>query len=204
MDGKGDRIAGNALIAAAALIVLMMAHHPTGTGGGMGQFVHGVLIVLVGVTIYGLAHLALRRGIARPDVLAGAVAYAIGAMGSIGAGTINGFVVPALAAHEGLDRGPFVFAWEANQALAWLGVIATGAAFALWSLGLVRANGWPRAIGVLGLVAGAAPVALLASGAVRMNVTGAILVYSTHALWIAAAGLWLRNGRFEADRARLV
>ena len=57
-QGEGaDRIAGGALIAAAALSVLAMAHHPTGAHGGAGMagFIHGAMIVLLTVTTFGFA-----------------------------------------------------------------------------------------------------------------------------------------------------
>ena len=81
---------------------------------------------------------------------------------------------------------------EANQALARIGVYATGAAFLLWSLDLMRdLTLWLRLVGVAGLAAGLVPAALLATAAIRMNVGGAMLVYAVHVAWAASVGLML-------------
>lgn len=198
-----DRTAGGALALASAAVVLTMAHHPTGLhSDGLTQIVHGTMLVLIGVTAYGLFHFALRQGIARPAVLAGVVAYAIGTMGNVGAATVSGFAAPAMAVHEGIDHGLFIVTWELNQALAKVAVAATGAAFLLWSLGLFGRSGWrAKGIALLGMAAGVAPLLLLGFGALRMNVAGAMIVYAMQAGWMFLIGLYLFSGRFEADRA---
>ncbi|HEV2816807.1 MAG TPA: hypothetical protein VGW40_06255 [Allosphingosinicella sp.] len=131
MSQSWDRIAGGALIGAALSSVLAMAHHPTSAhAGALGPIVHGTMIVLLAATAFGFAHFALRRGAGRPAILAGLVAYALSVVVTIGAATINGFIVTALAARGVTNHDLFLFAWEANQALARLGVYATAAAFA--------------------------------------------------------------------------
>ena len=193
---NADRIAGATLIASAAAIVLAMAHHPAGAhgGGGLAGVVHGAMILLLALQAFGFAHLAGRRGLGRPLILAGLVAYGISLFDHVGAATINGFVVPALAARGqgAVSHDIFLLAWEANQALARIGVYATGAAFLLWSLDLLRDRApWPRLVGLAGLAAGLVPAALLATGTIRMNVGGAMLVYAVHVAWAALVGLML-------------
>ena len=126
-----DRVAGIALIAAAATSMLAMAHHPTSLrAGAMIGIVHGVMILVVGAMLYGFAHFARRRGLERPAVLAGLIAYGIGAAANIGAAVINGFVAPALPAHGAPGaRGSVRLRLGGDQALAGLGVIAIGAAY---------------------------------------------------------------------------
>ena len=200
MQDNNDRLAGGVLVLGAALTVLMMAHHPSNAhDGAMGRFVHGAMIALVAATAYGFAHVALRRGIRRPTVLAGMIAYGIAMFGHIGAATINGFAVTALAAREGVEHGLFHVTWELNQAFAQLGVVATGVAFLLWSLGWVKQRGWARPLGVLGIVAGLAPMALLFGGALKMNLAGAMLVYSLQAAWILLTGLYVWSGKFAKE-----
>lgn len=197
MEARHDRLAGAALVFASVAGMFMMAHHPSSAHAmEMGQIVHGAMIALVAVIGYGFAHVSLRRGIARPDVLAGLVAWGIAMAASIGAATINGFVTTRLAAEGALNRDIVGLAWACNQALANLGVAASGAAFLLWSLGLFRMGAWGRALGALGVSAGAVPAAMLVLGAVRMNLAGALLVYGIHFAWIALFGLWLWSGRF--------
>jgi len=202
-DQGADRIAGWAMIAAAALSVLAMAHHPTSAhAGGLAGFIHGAMIVLLALTTFGFAHFALRRGLGRPAILAGLIAYLISLVGHVGAATINGFVVPALAARGVTDHGLFLFAWEANQALAKLGVFATGAAYVLWSLDFLRRPGVEaRALGALGLLAGLLPAALLGSGAITMNVSGAGVAYGAFAGWGVLVGLHLLRGKLDADES---
>lgn len=191
----GDKAAGAALVTGAVATVAAMAHHPASADAAMlGGLVHGAMLLLLALTAYGFAHFAIARGAARPPVLAGCIFYATGAFANVGAATINGFVVPALAERGAgaVGRDIFVLAWEANQALAVLGVVATGAAFLLWSADLLRRGGArERAIGILGVAAGALPVAMLAAGAIRMDVTGALLVYAINAAWAALIGLHL-------------
>lgn len=192
MDASG-RIGGAALIAAGAGIVLAMAHHPTGIHGSdpLGPVVHAAMILLLWLTAFGFATFCMLRGAGGPPILAGAVSYAIALFGHIGAATINGFVVPALA-----NRGDslashdvFMLAWEANQALAALGVIAASIAFLFWSADLLRSHGREaRAIGALGIIAGSAPIVLLLGELIAMNVSGALIVYAIQAAWGVCVG----------------
>jgi hypothetical protein len=202
-ERNADRIAGAAMIGAALLSMLAMAHHPTHVdSSGLVEFVHAAMMVLSAVMACGFAHFALRRGFARPAILAGLVAYAIALFAGIGAATINGFVVPALAHHGDAlgGRDVFLLAWEGNQALARLGVFATAAAYALWSIDFLRRPGIePRLIGGFGLAAGLVPAALLASGALDMRVAGAMLVYAASASWAIAVGQHLARGRLGED-----
>jgi len=200
---SADRIAGAALIAVAASGVLAMAHHPTSAhAGAIGAIVHSVMILVVAITAFGFAHFALRRGLDRPAMLAGLVAYALALFGHVGAATINGFVVPAVAAngHGAVSHDIFLFAWEANQALARLGVYANAAAFLFWSLDFLRRPGLEsRLIGALGLAAGAVPAVLLAAGLIRMNVPGALTAYTAFSAWAALVGLHLWRGGLDRD-----
>ena len=195
---RADRIAGGALIAGALLSVLVMAHHPEHVDpNGIVGLVHGAMLTLMVVILYGFTHFALRRGVGRPPILAGLICYAIGVVADLGAGTTNGFIVPALAAHGSAlsARDVFLLAWDANQALAKLGVVATGAAFCFWSLDFLRRPDFePKAIGALGLLAGLGPALLLASGAIDMHVAGAFLAYAAFAFWGVLVGFHLVRG----------
>ncbi len=196
---SGDRIAGAALAIAAVGTVAAMTHHPTGAhSGGLAGLVHGTMIVLLGATAFGFSHLAIRRGIRRPLALAGLVAYAISLLSHAAAATINGFAVPALAARGSAAAGHdmFLLAWELNQALARIGLYATAAAFILWSSDFIRrGNRLTRMAGLAGIVAGALPAALLASGSIEMDVAGALIAYSLNAVWTALVGVLLLSGR---------
>lgn len=195
----GDQAAGIGMAAAAAGTILAMAHHPSGAhAGSLGGLVHGAMILFLAVMAWGYLHFTLRRGAGRPAILAGTVAYALSVFAHVGAATINGFVVPALAArgHGAVGHDLFLLAWEGNQALARLGVHATGAAFILWGADLLRGPGREaRWLGALGVLAGAVPAALLAFGWIGMNLAGAFAVYAAHAAWSALVGVQLIRGR---------
>lgn len=193
-----DRIAGATLIAAAAVSVLAMAHHPTTAhSGALGPLVHTVMLAVLAAQLFGLTHFARRAGLGRSAILAGLVAYGMAAFAHFGAATVNGFVVPALAARgAAVDHGFFLFAWEANQALARIGVYATAVAYLFWSLDLVRRPSLEiRIVGSAGILAGAAPAILLGLGVIRMNVTGAALCYAAFGAWAALLGLQMLRGR---------
>lgn len=194
----GDRVAGLALVAAAALSMLAMAHHPAHLNeGAMIGIVHGAMILFVGMMAYGFTHFARRCGLDRPAVLAGLVAWAVAAGADVGAATVNGFAAPALAAH-GASHDAFDTLWFLNQALATLGVVAAGAAYALWSLWLWRR--W-KAAALLGLLAGAVPALLLIGGLINMHLHWAIAVYAAQALWAALIGFMLLRGAFEQSQS---
>ncbi len=198
-----DRAAGAALVAAAAGTLFAMGHHPSGAhgGGGLAGAVHAAMILLLAAATFGFAHFARRRGLDRPAMLAGLVAYGVALAGHVGAATTNGFVVPALAARGGVGHDIFLFAWEANQALARLGVFATGAAYLLWSADLLRDRGTALLLGLAGLAAGAIPSALLLAGAIRMDVAGAFVVYALQVGWAALVGIALIRGSGVAPDA---
>ena len=195
---NGDRAAGIALIGAAAASMLAMAHHPTSMrAGAMIAIVHGAMILFAGMMAFGFTHFARRRGLDRPAVLAGLVAYGIGIFATVGAATVNGFAAPSLAAHGGSHEA-FDTLWFLNQALAKLGVVAVGLAYLLWSLDLWRR--W-KAVALLGVLAGGVPALLLLGGWIDMHLPMAILVYAGQVLWAALIGWLLLRGRFalEAD-----
>lgn len=194
-----DRIGGGALIVAALGTVLAMAHHPTGMhGGGLNGFVHGAMIALLGVLSFGFARFAQRRGTHRPLILAGAIAYAVALFAHVGAATINGFVVPALASGEPpVSHDLFRLAWHSNQALAQLGVIATGLAYLGWGSDLAR-DRETRWLGVAGVAAGVVPALLLSTGGIRMDIAGAFIAYAAHALWALLLGATMWRGKASA------
>lgn len=196
---QADRLAGLVLIVAAALSVLAMGHHPTGAHatGGVADYVHGTMIVVICALFFGFVHFVRRRGTMRPVILAGLIAYAVSLSADIGAATINGAVVPALAARGGdaLDHDIAILCWETNQALARMGVYATGTAFAFWSVDLLRRGaGVNRAIALAGLAAGLGPMIALAGGWATMDLAGAFAIYAVHAVWAVLIGAQLRRG----------
>lgn len=194
----GDKAAGIALLAAAAGIVFGMAHHPTRLAEAqLAIIVHAFMIVMVWAMLFGFTHFSRRRGLGRPSVLAGLTFYAIGAAANIGAATVNGLVTPALTENGVRSVGPdiFAFAWALNQALDAIGVVATAGAYLFWSIDLLRDRTiFARIAAALGIVTAAATAGLLATGAIRMDVTGAFIVYAAQVGWAALIGLFILRG----------
>lgn len=192
-----DRAAGFTLASAALVSVLAMAHHPTGASahGGLSQLVHGVMMLVVLAFLSGFTRYTWGRGLDRFWVQAALGAYAMGAVANLLAASINGFAAPALVARD-VSGDVLQVCWELNQVFAYGAVYASSIAFALW--GYDALAGRPKAgwvLGVAGLVAGLVPAALLASGTLSMNVSGAIVIYAAQAAFGLVVGVHLLLAR---------
>jgi hypothetical protein len=190
---SAEFLAGASLAAAAALSVLVMAHHPTGTAHAatLGRAVHGAMMALVVVMLAGFIRFAAARGLDRFAVALALTLYAAAAFANLLAGSINGFVVPALLERNAYEANA-VLLWTLNQTFARAAVFAASAAFALWGADLAaRGRGAARLVGVAGIVAGALPAALLAMGVLDMHVAGAFVIYAGQASFTALAGIYL-------------
>ena len=194
-DSKtSDRVAGLSLATASILSVVVMAHHPSDFDSGIGGLVHGAMIVFVLIMSAGFVRFAALCGLERFTVLLGLVAYLAAAFANALAGMLNGFVGPALHRHQGLE-GALRLSWELNQALAAGAVYATSAAFILWGAQLARRQHFERVVGIAGMLIGAGGAAMLASGALQMNVAGAFAIYGSQALFGILAGAVLARPR---------
>jgi hypothetical protein len=196
------------LTASALVALFAMAHHPTAGGGdfatfarnadriaSLNQTVHGTMIVVVAVLTWTVIALAMRRGVHRPLVILGLIAWTIGAACMIIAPSFNGFVITdlarrALAAPETSDMLRVVLQALASwvQVIATIGALGISAAMILWSADLIRTRGAVRWTGVLGTLAGAAPVIALSSDILRLDVGGMTAVLASWAAWFVAVG----------------
>jgi hypothetical protein len=195
-SNDSDRTVGIVMLTSAVLTVVAMAHHPSGAHGGtLVYLVHGTMIVLLSTMFFGFSYYSLRRGLSHPLILAGLVAYLLNYFAHIVAGTINGFIVPALTEQgQDIPHALFVFAWESNQAFARLGTVATAVAFTFWGFDLLsREKGFTRLIGGLGIAAGTLPLLLLLNDS-TMDVRAALTIYGLHAGFVALVA-WLMIGR---------
>lgn len=192
------RIAGGVLLVAAILTIIAMAHHPTGhesgganAGMSFGGFIHATMIVLLAANLWGLTVFSVRQRFGG-WMLAGILAYGISFIANLIAAMINGFIVPAVAARVDhvTSQDLFILLWESNQASATLGIYAASAAFFTWSVFLLRRKKpADLIIGSLGLLAALVPTAALYSGAITLNVRGALVAYGVHAAWTGLLGL---------------
>lgn len=190
---RSARFVGCLMIGAALLAVLTMAHHPDASGStALARAVHGGLLVLSLFLLAGFWMVSEKIGLGLVGVKIAMVAYSYGVFAVCIAGTVNGFVVPALIDAGVLDEGLSRFAWELNQSLAYGSAYAVAVASVLWGAVLVRRPGiLARVMGAAGLLTGAVPAALLASDALDMHIAGAMVVYTAHWLFAGLAGAWL-------------
>jgi hypothetical protein len=208
-DGIDTRIPGISLVASSIVALAAMAHHPTAGGGGdfaafagrveriaaVNQAVHGTMIVLVAVLTWALLVFAARRGFHRPLVMAGTIAWSIGAVTAIVGPVFNGFVIVdiahrALASPETADvlRVTLQTLSSAVGVLVMIGTIGMSMAVFLWSADLARDTGPARSTGALGLAAGAGLVIALPAGIGRLDLTGMTLVLVVWTVWFLALG----------------
>jgi hypothetical protein len=213
---SSDRSAGVALALGSVLSVLMMAHHPTAHGhnppefvaevtehAAVNEFVHGALIALMGVLIYGFSGLALRLGMHTFWARGGLIAYLMGATAGIAAALFNGFTIPEYVARyqnrpaeelatmmQMLSLGG-----EASHVCARVWIVGLSIAVALWSVPLVHRPGLSCAAGVFGCVVGALPVLGLLTGHLRLHVHGALAFVLGQAVWTLIVAVQLIRNR---------
>jgi hypothetical protein len=213
-DAGGMLAAGGIILTATLLEILAMAHHPSaGTAAiadaprqiamlsGLAALVHGVLIGLMLLVAYGLSEFALRRGLRRPLIRAGAIAYGVGVIAMLGATLVSGFVIPDLAASTPhvspldleINAELFVLCRVLNQTCANFGVVAMSAGIVFWSIDLLRDSGSRRLAGVLGCLVGVVPAFALLCGLLQLDVHGMTQVTALQGSWnVAIAVLLMR------------
>jgi hypothetical protein len=206
------RGAGVLLIAATIFEVAVMAHHPSvktadlafaieklRTMVALSAWVHGTLIALMLVGYYSFTQFASRRGLQRPLVLCGFIAYTAGMFALIAAALIDGFVTPRVVLPTTiLGSGDIhitgqilVLCSLLNRAAADLGAVAISVGITAWSFDLLPETGLPRAAGMLGVLAGLASATILILGVLELNVHGMLIVLILQALWALAVGTLL-------------
>ena len=187
-----------------------MSHHPSVQSSDVGRIVaelermsaltgtvHGALMVLMLVALYCLTQHCLQRGLRRPLVRAGLIAYATGTLAMLGAALVSGFLIVDVASHlaystpaeQHVSEQLLALCHTFNQTLATFGTVALSAGIALWSIDLLRSAGLARWIGVLGCVIGLLPTVGLASGLLHLNVHGMGAVVLLQTCWSIGMGV---------------
>ena len=206
LEGRSDRVAGLAVAAATILSLVAIAFHPsvarTGTPeelvrrlvafSTLDEIVHGTLILAVAGLLYGMAAYSLRRGMRSAGVLAGLVTYALGAAALVGAGLIDGFMIPMLAVRTAAEPAATAAALQILTVLAIaigvltkFGLAATCLAMLCWAAGLVRTAGRPRITGIAG-IASALAVAALLTATRQLNPHALAALFALQAVWYVA------------------
>ncbi len=212
-----SKTAATVLIVGGVLVTVFMLHHPTPGGHGpeavaaiqtTANWVHGLLIaclIFIVAGLHAISHRMFKQSFA---ARLASTSFALGVGCYVLAATVNGFAVPAFAAHFAANPETSAtslnvisrFAWEFNQALSNIGAIATGMAIALWSLCLLRWNAGSRQpvitapvwliwlTGTIGIVAGIAPALALILSYMKLEVLGMTIVVAAHAVWFVLFG----------------
>lgn len=201
---------GIVLLIASLLEVLGMLHHPSVQTSDISQaveqiarfsrlsaVVHGVLIAFMLLIAYGFVDFALRRGLTRPLIRAGGIAYGCGVLVMVGAALVSGFIITDVASlipHTTvvdlqINLQILLLCRVLNQACANFAVVAMSAGIVCWSLDLCRNSGSLRAVGVFGCLVGLVPVVALMFGEVHLDVHGMTEVVVAQAAWNIAVAL---------------
>lgn len=206
-----SRSGGLALIIGPLLMLAVMAMHPQGSdlhadGTGhvvaVSKLVHGTALATLPIILYGLLALLRAMDDAGLSLLA-FVAYAVGAMAVLIAGTANGFVFPVLLEDDpghgvtGPTRDALLtYNWTLGQAMTQVHVVMSFVAMGLWSVHMVRTRVLARGLGIFGCLISVAALTGLFTGRVDMDVKGFGLIVLLQSLWLVAAGVLLwRGGR---------
>lgn len=201
---------GFILLVASILEVLGMAHHPSLQATDVSQAVeqiarystlsaviHGVLITLMLLITYGFVEFAVRRGLNRPLIRAGAIGYGCGVAAMIGAALVSGFIITGLTSLMShatvvdlqINQQLLLLCRVLNQTCANFAVVAMSAGIVCWSLDLCRESGWPNAVGVFGCLVGLVPALALIFRQIHLDVRAMTEVVAIQATWNVAIAL---------------
>jgi hypothetical protein len=205
--------AGVAIVLSAVLTVVAIAHHPVAAGvssadvlasvvrsASMDRLVHGVILVVLLLSVFGFCVFAMRRGLQRPAVLGGLIAYLGGCAALAQAAVIDGFLVPAVAEHARPDAAAAALLMLRTPALAiqsftFVGIVAVSAAIVLWSIDLFRSGGAARAAGLAGGLAALVMLWTMALHVNHLNPQTLGFIVAAQAVWYAIVGALLIRGR---------
>ena len=214
------RAAGALLIVASIFELIAMAHHPSVHAADVAQaivqlravsaaaaWVHGVLIALMLAGFFALTEFAWQRGITRPAIRAGLIAYAVGVVAMTGAALVDGFVTPRVAMlSPGVSATDLQVTAQLlklcmvfNQALASLGTVAMSVGITAWSVDLMRGAGAERALGLFGVAIGLGSAGALILGALQLDLHGMMLVLLLQVIWTTGVGVLLLRTRNVAQ-----
>ena len=205
---KRDVVSGTLLIAGSLAMVLVMSLHPTGHDlvsperfarlARLNMMVHGLAVASVPVLFLGL--LGLWRRLGPSDLSTAAlVAWGFGGVAVMVAAVASGFVATGVIRHmltadeasRDLYHALLTYTSLVNRAFANVHVVAMSVAILLWSAEMLRGLRMGRAVGIAGVVAGAAILLGVLSGHLRMDVHGFGIVTLAHSAWLIWLGILL-------------
>lgn len=208
-----DRIHGAALIAGSIAFLGTAGLHPTGSQllaspeafashAPINVLAHALGLLATWLTMFGVVGLARRLGTRTPAVLAGVVAFALGAAMISLAAIVDGLVATRFAADyvassddalRGAIRGYVRFCYYLASSLSRYYVTAASLAILLWSWAAWRMR-FDRVLPWLGAILGVGALAAQMRGHLQMNVHDVILLAAGQGAWMIWVGvaLWRR------------
>jgi hypothetical protein len=203
---RDNRLGGLALVIGAAAGVIVMAVHPVGRQGLMSQqqtatmavstrMVHGFAIASLPILFLGA--LALTQHLNSPSRIAliALVFYGFALVALMIAGSMNGFVAPAIMSKlvAGDATADFrrlfqEYTWTLNQSLAGVFVVGACIAIFLWSLEILRGLSLSRALAIYGVLLAVGISVAYLSGRLPLTAHGFGIVTFAQSIWLAIAG----------------
>jgi len=207
------RISGAALIAGALLGGATMAIHPSGADLGAApdalraaadttRLAHALALTAAPLLLFGYADFSRRLGVERASAMAGLAFWVFATMGVLGAAMMSGPIAGSLLdawadTTAGSPERPGLkalmdYTHYANRGFALVYGLASAAALAAWSAGVLAARRG-RGLPLVGLLAAALQLLLFAfGGRDALSVHGFMLVALLQGVWAIWAGslLW--------------
>jgi len=183
-------------------------------GQSMHQLVHVVAMACLGGFLYGYSVLSQRLGLHRTPVMIGLISYALGTVLMLLATVIDGFVSTDAAAMyvggapAGIEQGFQIVNLLSGALLPDLARVAwvfQSVAAIAWACALLRERGMQRAVGVIGLLAGGLPAAIVFVVGSRMTDAVVVSILLSQGIWnIAAASVLIVRGDRNKRGAAIV
>ena len=213
---KNPTLSGLLLIAGAVAGVLVMLGHPTAhdlmTAADPGRraagnvAVHSVALATLPMLFLGLS--GLTRRLDGGDLsLAALVLYGFGAVATVPAAVMSGFVATDLildmdgagAASRELSLALLHYTAQVNRGFYACALVAVSLATLLWSAAILRGRRLSRGAGIVGMIVGAAILIGFLSGLVGLDVHGVGIMTGAQSVWYVWIGVLLvRAGRRAA------
>jgi hypothetical protein len=203
-----NRIAGLALIAGSAGVIVALGLHPSGRDLFVPEqsestarkliAVHSLALACLPILFFGAYGLSRRFGVLW-TARAAIVTYALAIMAMMNAVVVDGLVSPGLAREIVNATGTAAEGWRIafnhnsliDQAFMRVFLIASSTAIVLWSASIAMSIALPRGVGIYGCVLGVTTVIALLSGQLdrHAHVFGMLIVGQAVFFLIVGASL---------------
>jgi hypothetical protein len=208
---KHTKIYGVALIIGALGGVLTMLLHPTGHDilqnpeeisrryETLAVAVHVLAIICIPIICWGFFGFSQRIGWEKPSIILAQIVFGLGGLSVTAAAVINGLATPTLMrqiydADEPTKKLLNLVVWNnwlLNQAFTKVYVVATAAAFIIWSIHLWKKGLLAQITAVIGFIIGIVSLSGIFSGHLKLDVHGFGLVMFGQGVWIILVAIFM-------------